>query len=799
MQIPEALVELGLKYYQEGNYTQALIELNKAILANPEYELPKIYIQKIEKELSIIPKEKRPPTQIVPEISNKTQIVQPVLPKVKPAVPQNRMDIVQSALDKASGIPVIPSPRVISPVPSTSTIPAQEPLPEIELQKVQKKAVLENEPVRILVLDENFKNLRLPIEVAESESIIIQGQAITRFLATEPDIIRVVRLNPDEIMVTGNTVGHTYLHIWDSRGRWTTEFLGVPPRPEGPTVEEEMRMAEEKAGTFKFMYSLDWSSYEAGSRLGTLRRQNYGWTHNLALYGESPYGYIDTSTIIRTNPGTTDITYYTLGLTNGRWGDFKDFSMRAFDFTPSFSNLALGSTSLRGFNFESPAFNKRIDYSVFWGREGGGRYGNLSPGLNRLKNSYINGVDFNVYPLEEMKDLNLGFSVLHGYGADRDSSLNPYAYDGRVNWRLGKWAMGYENAYDSEHTAQLFRGNLNQRQYAFTYEFRDIAKDYMSIMGQGWRRGELGGLFTFNYSPTDRWSIYNSLDIYRDRLFPALDNDKRWNEDYTFNTSYRVDPKTSLRLDYTLQNDLGRLSQVRYQSAGTGISRRFDFIRQISTYANYRHSETKNFTNPSSDNINDGIYAGLRFSLIGDLYYFLNKQWNWIDERFYGDIAKTEALETGFDINNRIFNSRFYENIRLTYRDEETGASRLGFLSGEDYAEGYGELTYRASDDKEVYCSTRIRHVWPNEKSLPRRVEADFNAGLRYVWDTGVRWETKGNIEGYVFRDLNSDGLRQREEAPVEGVTIWLGKNRSVVTDIFGYFKFTGIKGKKRM
>jgi hypothetical protein len=76
-------------------------------------------------------------------------------------------------------------------------------------------------------------------------------------------------------------------------------------------------------------------------------------------------------------------------------------------------------------------------------------------------------------------------------------------------------------------------------------------------------------------------------------------------------------------------------------------------------------------------------------------------------------------------------------------------------------------------------------------------MEADFNAGMRYLWDTGFHWDPVGNIEGYVFKDLNSDGLRQRDEAPVQGIKVWLGKNKSCVTDVFGYYKFKGVRARK--
>ena len=77
---------------------------------------------------------------------------------------------------------------------------------------------------------------------------------------------------------------------------------------------------------------------------------------------------------------------------------------------------------------------------------------------------------------------------------------------------------------------------------------------------------------------------------------------------------------------------------------------------------------------------------------------------------------------------------------------------------------------------------------------MNKHIEANFNAGIRFLWDTGINWQAVGDIEGYVFKDLNSDGIMERDKPPVEGIKVWLGKNRSTVTDIFGYYKFKNVR-----
>ncbi len=90
-----------------------------------------------------------------------------------------------------------------------------------------------------------------------------------------------------------------------------------------------------------------------------------------------------------------------------------------------------------------------------------------------------------------------------------------------------------------------------------------------------------------------------------------------------------------------------------------------------------------------------------------------------------------------------------------------------------------------------------MRNVWAENPEAQKHIDVNFYAGIRYLWNTGLRWEATGDVEGEVFKDLNSDGLRQRDEPPVEGIKIWIGKAKSRVTDRFGTYEFKKIKARK--
>jgi len=775
-QISAYLCEIGLNFYKQGRYQEALHEFQKALLAEPEYEPALKYIRIIEQ--ANLAREQGEYAQYIP-------------PTFSPSIEtphqaqKETLDLIAIQREMISERqPVKPSPtykeaELLGVVPVPTEKPRRTPL-----------------PATLIFLDSSLSKIMQPINIGQGQSVILTGSNIRRYLVTYPNTLTVVEKNANELLLTGEEFGYTYVHVWDDSGRWTTEFLIVPPEPEGPTYEEAQRIAGDRPGTFKLRYSLDWSLYETGRRLGELRRSSYYWSHNLGLIGPTPYGDIDSALTVRKDMVSADLTYLTLGLTKGKIGPFQGFTLRGFDFWPNFSNMAFPSATLRGAMVSSPAFNHKLNYTVFWGTEGGGRYGDLSPSLNKIKDSYLGGSYINFSPTEKQ---NYNFTITHGWGTDRSTNLKPYAYDLNASWKLlDNLGLEYEIGYDTDKFAHLLDIRYSQPKFSFTAQTRDINKSFYSITGQGWRAGQLGELMTFNYTPSEKLDMSGTLDIYQDRLYPAEDNKHRLNEDFNWQMNLRPDKDTTLGINYNIQNDLGKISQSRYQSPGFSVSKVFHTIRDISAYFNYMHQESKNYTSPTSDYINERLYGGLRFSLVGPLYLYYNNEINYLTERYYGNHVKPNANEVGVDWAGQFWSTPLYGNFRFNYRDEEDAVSDLSFLSGQDYIEGYAELSYRPTENNELYSSCRIRNNWKDGVNGARKgYDVDFNAGMRYLWDTGVRWDSVCNISGYVFKDLNGDGLKQRDDPPVEGMKVWMGNDKSQITDIFGYYKFKGVRGQK--
>ncbi|MDD5120488.1 MAG: SdrD B-like domain-containing protein [Candidatus Omnitrophica bacterium] len=769
-QIAEYLCEYGISYFKNGDLEQAEHEFKKALIAEPGYPAAIYYLQLI-REMSGRP---APDDEFIAT-------------DYPPAASLGRQAVMENTLNRVNIKETLGKTEGLSE--------SQIFIPELERGIPTGESVKRRLPSKYFIADPNF-TLQQPIEIEEGKYVVISGNNIQRFLVVQPELLYVERVNNNEISVMAKGRGFASIVVWDDSGRTSIECTGILPIPETPTLEEVARKEEESMGNFKLRYNLDWYSYYTGNRIQTIHRSgNYSWIHNLRMNGATPYGLLDSSVTMRVLPGTTDMTYVSAGLTNGNIGDFKGFNIRAGDYNPYFNNLAIPAPDLRGVYFYSPAFDNKLDYSVFWGRENGGRYGTLALTDYKALHSFMSGFNLNYSPSSWQ---NYKFSVAHGWGRNRQENLKDYAYDLMGSWNFGNYGYNYEIASDTKNLAQLFTTSYKGKELDARLQFRDIDKEFVSITGPGWRQGEFGALLNLSYLPTDKLTLTQRVDIYRDRLYPAEDNQNRFNEDLDTTINYKVDPLTNVEATYTLQNDLGKISQTRYQSGGLGASRLFSvFGKEVSTYLKYSHQDNKSYTSPTLDYENEKIFAGLRFSVIGALYYYYNRELNWLTEKSTSNHVRPNVTETGLDWYDRIGKTPFWGSLRFTYRDEERANSPLSFLAGEDYIEGYSELSYRPSSGQEIYASARVRNIWKeNSATAISRVEASFNVGMKLLWDTGIRWDAVSSVSGYVFKDYNSNGLLDRDEPPVFGIKVWLGKNKYQITDELGYFKFVNVRGK---
>jgi len=782
------LCEVGIKYYKDGDYLDALHEFQKALMINPDNEIAKEYIQTIKKGLGLETEPVYQPQVILPR-KERRDIISKTLNRFEEmfkdlTIPIEAQPLTVESLEMIAESAVYPEEIPISP---EEIIPPKKAPTPSETEEIAPK---------MLSLDETTKatqpQTRLELQIGRN--LIIQGENIARFLVINPEMMQIKKKGPDEILVIPKKIGSTYFHVWDKEGRWTFIAQISPFRSGRPTLAELYRRQLEEAESFKLYYSNDWYTFNTGRRVDDLERQSLSFYQNLGFEGQTPYGDLDGRVKFNKLKKETKITYYTLGLEDGMVGPFKGFDVRAFDYSVDFANLGFGGASLRGVKLDSEAFQDTVNYTVFWGKENQGIFSPLSPGLAGSKESFLEGFRLGISPPES--DTYQTVSYVRGYGSARDPTYSKDSYDYTSQINFGDTRLRSDVGFDGQTLVYLFNSNYTISNFQLTSEFRNIEDEFVGVTGRPYASGELGALFNCRYNPTSKVTISSRLDTYRDRLFPNPEDEDLYNIDFTSGLNYVFDPTASLRIDYYNTHDTGTISPHKDESIGLSFYKTLDFIKKLNTYINFRHQTTKNPTSPTLDYKSEKMSFGLRFGLTDNLYYFVSKEYNWTEE-YTGDMYRPHAFDTGLDYNTQFFDTPFYVTSRLYFRDEEDATGTRSFLAGQDNLEAQGELRYEPSEDFSAYVNLRLNNIWAENPDVSKRMEAEVRLGTRWTFDTHFRWNPIGSIAGIVFKDLNSDGVYQSDEPAMNDIKILLGEEKYDMTDAEGMYLFKNIRAKK--
>ncbi len=747
------LLEIATEYYERRDYYSALQEFKKVLLIQvegEEAEIARRYIKIIE-ERTVVP----------------------------------RKIAIKKAIEKVLEEPK-KEPRIEVP----------KEVPKIEEVLERPKVTVPKEEVKEIVLQEVLKEKVVSVELELDKGFTIEGRGITRWLSTSPGIIELQKEDLDRLRVVAEKIGTTYLHIWDQSGRRTLNVKVIPVRYAAEYLPEayKRRLEEEAVEPFKFSYSFNRHTFYRGKELSSAERQSLAFDQWLGITGETPYGDFDTLAEISRLKETTDLTYFTVGLTDASIGGIEDFDIRGFDYRASFSSLNLPGESLRGVRFDKSALNDRLNYTAIWGRQGQGKFGILSPGLADPRDAFIAGANLH-YSVSDA--LHCRLSSFWGYGDERTEDLKNNVVGFGLDYRIKTGLdLDGEIAYDSDNLALLLNSNVTYPKLRWTTQFRDIEPGFRTITGRPSWSGEIGLRSRVDYFPLDWLSLSGDFDLYQDRLFPNPNNPDRLNLDLHASSHIVINPTTSLGMSYQYLDDRGKISPQQADTFILGISKRFPDLRSLRTYLNYGYRDSKNSETPTMDYNINSLTAGLNFRLLGDISYYASKKISWLTEEYTNEKSLPSVFETGLDYSTQIFTFPVYTTLRFNYRDEENATAPHSFLGGEDSIECFGEISYRPTSDFELYISSRLKDIWAENAGVMARTEAEVRFGGRIFWDTGIRWNPVGSIEGLVYNDLNDDGEKQDNEPGVENVGLFVGEEE-IITDQDGWYSLSGVKGKK--
>ncbi|MDD5005938.1 MAG: SdrD B-like domain-containing protein [Candidatus Omnitrophica bacterium] len=767
----EFLVQQGISFYDQGRFAEAMMEFEKALIVDPNSTVAKEFLKQIK------------------GIFGKKEGQEGI----------TKILAVEEALDRTESILEGLSPQEKEKLVSAEKKPV-EIARTFTLQPLVNPGFNQIIPQKTILLDDSIKSTQpsTPLELEIDSAIILKGDNIKRILNNTPDRINIIRQDQDNLLITATGIGFGIFHVWDNSGRWTFHFRGKQKKFIGILQDEyeNMDVPIGLADSFKINYSFDWSSFHSGTRIDNTQRQSLGFSQRVGVYGETPYGRFDASSTINRVNKQYQVDSLTMGLTDAHLGKLEHVNLRLFDFNPGFPAYGFPSADLRGARINAPMFNNKLDYTTFWGGLPEGNYTQLSPGLGRTKEAYLEGVGLK-YVMD--KNARYDFYYAHTYGRELSQPvLTDKAFGFGAFYKIGIFNLESELANDNiGHISYTTNGSFNLPKMNISLGFTDEDRDFVSPLGGGTGGGSTSARFGVRLYPTNNFSLSNTLTAVRDSRFYNPDDPKRPNYSFASEANWQVDPHTNMDFGYTREDTKGSISPGISQTKKINIRKQFFFLRRLSTNLSYVNSTNKSFLGSASNYDRNAVSGGLGFNIIGDLNGSIYKTYNFIEDRMTGENAESNVLETALSYYSRILQSPFYGNFRVMYRDEEDAASVLSYLSGEDRLELYSELDYRPNPYLDGYLSCRVANVWAENEGVAKHLDLEIRYGLRLVWDTGLRWNTKGHVDGFVFNDLNGDGVKDKDEQGIPNVVINTTGKKTDASDEKGYYNIKNIVGRK--
>ena len=769
-------MELGKLALEQGDYEEACANFRHAQAVAPGEKEPTFFINLI-KRLQDERVEPRPATKgFRPFKKPREQIIDETLREQEILLMRRERWEFKSAVVTSQEVEREPVAARISEIRAApSSREKLYPLKTPALEKVQDTVYLDN--------DLWATQPRTLVRVELRSSVVLGGSNIKRHLIVTPDFITAERIDKDRINLIAQRRGSTLLHVWDDTGRWTLNVEVVLPVRQERQKLMEQRRDDRQADPFKVSYSADWSSFYRGPTYRDIERNNLGFLQRVIVEGETPYGDFDSHVIFNKFDESTEVTGYGVGLTNGKIGSFKNFSIRGFDIQKVFSPLTMPGQYIRGVLFEAEAFNKNLKYTYIHGRDRQ-IFGFLSPGVQQKRESYVEGGRVTLFPGKENQ---YSINYARGYGNARELFLKDQVFSVEGQHRIKDVLLSGEFAYDESSRAILASSVYSGDDHNVTVNFRDIEDDFTTVTSFPGRRGEVGGTIFWNWK-LGGMDIDTSLDLYRERALPNPEEEDALNVD--FSTRIEVPFSTTDRWTTSLYyvDTPGELSPRNNIRTNTAYSKRFELgERDLTAFVGASQQRSRYDLSSASNYDRYSASTGFTFPVMNDLSYYANYEYSWVYEDQSGDHLRPNVFNTGLNYSKTL-SEAWSIRSNFSYRNEENTEGTNSFLAGEDNITGSLGATFRPNDDFELFLDGRTRNVWAEEESREAFNEVDVRVGMRTSWEFPFSWNPKGTIAGVVFKDINSNQRQDEGEPGIADISIKVGE-QTAVTGANGYYK----------
>lgn len=385
-----------------------------------------------------------------------------------------------------------------------------------------------------------------------------------------------------------------------------------------------------------------------------------------------------------------------------------------------------------------------------------------------------------------------------------DSSLEIYKW---MDWLIEFRRSDFEGApgIESQSDYLLRLGPMIEiDKFRIESNYRRIGTDYHFVNQSTQGEIDQEGIFILTeYRHSKDLALFGNLDRYHNNVSDYSDRNTTdttrgliglsyFNTKYpSFSLSFGIaDRKNNPDLPSPVDNITSTLiSSVRYK------------YKNFKPYLRYRLAGHDNEIHPGYGYNQNDITLGVRKNFKRATMVYVESE---LDNKKYEDGAEEKDLygKTGFNHDITVSLSYWGEFIFGKFKDREEYTRRnkaeiaLGLKAQLPWdLQAYGDIRYiRTSGShnenlKSKGTQASLKFVkdftWGERKKI---------AGLR----SGIETKGYGTIEGFVFNDINQNGVKEIGEKSIKGITIRLEDGSEVQTDENGYYVFSRVEIGRR-
>ena len=483
-----------------------------------------------------------------------------------------------------------------------------------------------------------------------------------------------------------------------------------------------------------------------------------------------------------------------MGLSHIPMPGTSDLNLRGFDATRYVSTLTLPGTHLRGIFADVNVLDNVLGASYSHGQMqpafGFITQGTSSPSLN----SYVDAGKIMLFPMDPRTHFALNFAS--GYGSDRYPYLTKRAYSVEGRQTIKNVTLNAELARNDEgHSASLTGIRWRDSGLETALNFRDINRDYTTVVNAPANQGEIGALWTTS-AAFEKFDAQTTVDVYRNRLYFNPNDTQALNLDANGHLHVPIDRNLWSDAGVSYTDTRGELSPRRNLNVDERLSRSFDTwnARKGTLYGGGTYQKSRNAFSEAFEYDRYTVIAGFQLPLTDKLSSFASYEYSWVHETLSGDDFNPNVFTVGGNYT-KPFTDKFTGTLRVNYRNESGVQGTNSFLTGEDSLEGSVGLTYNPANDVSVFFDGSLRRVWSQIPANPSYYDMNLRVGMRLAFGVPVHWDPVGAIGGYVYKDKDGSGQYKPGDEGVAHVKVKVG-DQEVTTDKDGWY-YADVRAKK--